>query len=84
MGINLPRVYTLAGWKEGEIELIVSLQIKGGRLGLTSKFLQSRPKEMRIHVLSSVFHLPESTTSPLVMIANGSGIAPFRSILKHY
>lgn len=84
LGINLPRVYTLAGWKEGEAHLIVSLFIKNGKMGLTSKYLQSRPEKLRIKILSSSFYTPEDPEVPLVMIANGSGIAPFRSLLHYY
>lgn len=84
LGINLPRVYTLAGWKPGEIQLIVSLFIVNGKMGLTSKYLQSKPNFLRIKVLSSSFYIPENPETPLVMIANGSGIAPFRSLLHYY
>jgi hypothetical protein len=44
LGINYPRVYSLAGYKQGEIELIVSLLTVNGKMGLTSRYLQSRPK----------------------------------------
>jgi sulfite reductase alpha subunit-like flavoprotein len=77
-------MYTLAGWSENEIHLLVSLFVKDGKLGLTSKFLASRPKEVRIHAIGSSFNLPKETKTPIVMIANGSGMAPFRSIMHYY
>lgn len=43
LGVNAVRLYTLAGWNEKEIHLLVSLFVKNGELGLTSKYLASRP-----------------------------------------
>jgi len=42
--------------------------------------LKSFPKTLRISSFESTFAIPEK---PLVMIANGSGIAPFRSIIEY-
>lgn len=53
-------------------------------MGLTSEFLNSKPKQLKIKVLPSLFNLPTNSEIPIVMIANGSGIAPFRSILHYY
>ncbi len=48
--------------------------------GLTSTYLKSMPKYLRITSVESTFSIPHK---PLIMIANGSGIAPFRSIVEY-
>jgi len=48
--------------------------------GLTSTFLKTFPKTLRISSFESTFSIPQK---PLVMIGNGSGIAPFRSIIEY-
>lgn len=84
LGINTVRVYTLAGWSENEVELLVSLSVYDGKLGLTSKYLSARPSELRMSAIGSSFTLPKSADTPIIMIANGSGMAPFRSIVHYY
>ena len=78
LGVNLPRVYTLASWdpKDEYIDLCISTI----KVGLTSNFLKAMPKTLRINSSQSTFIAP---TKPLIMIANGSGIAPFRSIVEY-
>lgn len=78
LGINLPRIYTLASWDPTNqyIDLCVSTL----KLGLTSNYLKSLPTHLRISSSESTFSVP---TKPLIMIANGSGIAPFRSIVEY-
>lgn len=84
LGVNAVRLYTLAGWNDKEIHLLVSLYEKDGKLGLTSQYLANRPTEVRIKTVGSSFKIPEDTKRPIVMIANGSGMAPFLSFLYYY
>jgi ferredoxin-NADP reductase len=78
LGINLPRAYTLASWENNNeyIDLCISTLDNG----LTSTFLKTCPKTLRISSFESTFANPQK---PLIMIANGSGIAPFRSIIEY-
>ena len=48
--------------------------------GLASKYLKNKPKTLRIKADVSKFQIPEK--DPLVMIGNGTGMAPFRSIVE--
>jgi NAD(P)H-flavin reductase len=58
--------------------LVVAIDPKG----LTSKYLQSKPLHLRILPTVSEFYVP--TGRPIFMIANGTGIAPFRSLAQHF
>lgn len=79
LGINTVRPYTLASWDEEQkyIDLVASID----PLGLTSAYFQSNPAQLRVLPTKSSFYVPEGR--PIVMIANGSGIAPFRSLVKN-
>lgn len=80
LGINTVRPYTLASWdaEQKYIDLIVAVDPKG----LTSKYLQSQPLHLRILPTVSEFYVP--TGRPIIMIANGTGIAPFRSLTQYF
>jgi NAD(P)H-flavin reductase len=79
VGINSVRPYTLASWEpeKGYFDLVASLD----PLGLTSKYFKSHPTSIRILPTNSSFYVPIGR--PVVMIANGSGIAPFRSLTQY-
>ena len=79
VGLNTVRAYTLASWEPSKkyIDLVVALLPNG----LTSNYFKRNPEYMRIRPVASSFHIPEDR--PIVMIANGSGIAPFRSIVEY-
>lgn len=79
VNLNHVRVYTLSSWdpEKKYIDLVVSL-VKDG---LASNYFKTHPEYMRIKPVSSTFYIPEDR--PIVMIANGSGIAPFRSIAQY-
>ena len=79
VGLNTVRAYTLASWEPSKkyIDLVVALLPNG----LTSNYFKRKPEYMRIRPVASSFYIPENR--PIVMIANGSGIAPFRSIAEY-
>lgn len=79
LGLNTVRPYTLASWDQDKtyIDLVVSID----PLGLASNYFKSNPTELRILPSSSSFYVPENR--PIVMVANGTGIAPFRSLVKY-
>lgn len=79
MNMNRVRPYTLASWDPNMkyIDLVVAVVPNG----LTSQYFKSYPEYIRIRPITSSFYIPEDR--PIVMIANGSGIAPFRSIVHH-
>jgi NAD(P)H-flavin reductase len=74
--LNKTRTYTLSSWDANKkyLDLVISIVNNG----LTSTYFQSFPEYIRIRPVQSSFYIPEGR--PIVMIANGSGIAPFRSI----
>lgn len=77
-GINTVRPYTLASWEpeKGYYDLVAAIDPKG----LTSKYFKSNPTQIRVFPTRSSFYVPSGR--PVVMIANGSGIAPFRSLTQ--
>jgi ferredoxin-NADP reductase len=79
LGLNCIRTYTLSSWdaQHRYLDLVVSI-VKGG---LTSSYFKTHPEYIRIKTIPSTFYIPEEKR-PIVMIANGSGIAPFRSIAQ--
>lgn len=78
--MNRVRTYTLSSWdpQKKYVDLVVSLLPEG----LTSNYFKSYPSYIRIKPVVSSFYIPEDR--PVIMIANGSGIAPFRSITQYY
>jgi hypothetical protein len=80
LGINTVRPYTLASWDPAcsYIDLVVAVD----PLGLTSRYLQSRPSFIKIKPTTSSFYIPSGR--PMVMVANGVGIAPFRSLVPYF
>lgn len=80
LGLNNVRTYTLSSWdpQHRHLDLCVSI-VKNG---LTSTYFQTLPEYIRIKTIQSTFYIPEGKR-PIVMIANGSGIAPFRSIAQY-
>jgi ferredoxin-NADP reductase len=80
LGLNNIRTYTLSSWdpEHRYLDLCVAL-VKNG---LTSEYFKTIPKSIRIKTVPSTFYIPEEKR-PIVMIANGSGIAPFRSITRY-
>lgn len=79
LGVNTVRPYTLASWDEEQkyMDLVASID----PLGVTSAYFKSNPMQLRILPTASTFYVPENR--PIVMIANGSGIAPFRSLVRY-
>jgi len=62
---------------------------KGSRLfhGMCSTFLCSRVSmgdKLWIHVRPSAFRLPKATSTPVVMVGAGAGIAPFRAFIQEW
>jgi NAD(P)H-flavin reductase len=80
LGINTVRPYTLASWSSDKsyVDLVVAVN----PLGLTSKYLKSNPTFLKIKPSTSSFYVPSGR--PLVMVANGTGIAPFRSLVQYF
>ena len=80
LGLNTVRPYTLASWdpERKYFDLVIALD----PYGLTSNYLKSRPKSIKVNYIESTFYVPEGR--PVVMIANGSGIAPFRSLTQKF
>ena len=89
LGRIAPRYYTIASSSKvnpQQIELVISLSNTVDRLGMISGILAEAEKTGSLptfcgFIKDSTFELSEGTT-PLLMIATGSGIAPFRGILQ--
>lgn len=79
LGINTVRLYTLASWdsEQNYIDIVASISPQG----LTSKYFKALPKYIKIMPATSTFFVPEGR--PMAMVANGAGIAPFRSIIQY-
>lgn len=79
LGLNCIRTSTLASW-DPELRYL-DLCVSTVKNGLASNFYKSRPEYISINPIKSMFAIPENR--PIVMIANGSGMAPFRSIAQY-
>ena len=83
-----PRLYSIASTpahKKGDVALVVGkveYKTLAGepRMGLATRHLEKCPIETPFmgFFRTSKFRLPEDSTKPVMMIAAGSGIAPFR------
>lgn len=89
-----PRAYSIASsplWLEDEVHLTVatleSNAVGQRRFGVASHWLNHRldtGSRVPVHVdANRRFHLPEAADTPLVMIAAGTGVAPYRAFLQH-
>ncbi|HET6608884.1 MAG TPA: bifunctional nitrate reductase/sulfite reductase flavoprotein subunit alpha [Rhodopila sp.] len=84
-----PRLYSISSSPRahaGEVHLTVAALRYGaqGRKGACSTFLADRSLETDVPVFvqaSSHFRLPMDSTTPIIMIGPGTGIAPFRAFL---
>lgn len=76
------------------IELAVDLGHPGKKQGVTATFLRRHAKQhmdskatttcmLRGFVVRSGFKTPVDPTAPMVLIADGTGIAPMRALLEH-
>ncbi len=88
-----PRLYDVANEITPETDEL-HLTVKDFRYGMNGReisgtasryLLQSQPGEcLRIYPHHNKrFRLPEDTNAPLILVANGTGVAPFRAFLQH-
>jgi sulfite reductase (NADPH) flavoprotein alpha-component len=81
-----PRLYSIASCQQyvgDEIHLL----IKEVHRGVTTNFLCRRSEVAKTLIPISIiparhFHLPESDSAPIIMVAAGCGIAPYRGFLQ--
>jgi sulfite reductase (NADPH) flavoprotein alpha-component len=90
----LPRLYSIASSQKyvgEEIHLLIKevrSQINGKEMrGVATNFLCRRSEVAKTLIPISIiptrhFHLPESDRAPIIMVAAGCGIAPYRSFLQ--
>ena len=84
-----PRAYSICSSPsahEGEVHLLVEQAYTlPGRVGAASGFLATEPVETTLSGLSwhenPYFHLPQDPALPVLMIATGTGLAPFRAFM---
>lgn len=95
---NVPRLYSIASDRLGDdgtgtsltltVKRLVLMDENGEvRLGLASNYLcDARPgDELKMTgPAGKDFLLPDGPRTPMVMIATGTGIAPFRAFLQHW
>jgi cytochrome P450/NADPH-cytochrome P450 reductase len=97
VGVMQPRRYSIASSplvhpKHAHISVGIVDDVLGGKHypGLSSSYLSTRQDEnltaIRAGLKSSksTFSMPEDITKPLIMIAAGTGIAPFRGFLQEH
>lgn len=93
-----PRLYSIACSPQHhprEIELVVNLGRPAEKQGVSVAYLQklmvallsnnnkSSSVMLRAFIVRSLFRVSNDVMSPMIMIANGIGIAPMRALLQH-
>ena len=85
--IIVPRSYSAASEREGTIDLVVAdvfFGVDNGYYGLTTHYLQlESTTRVAIRVINGSFEYPSDKSTPLIIAALGSGIAPVLSLLDH-
>lgn len=84
-----PRSFSIASCPEhGKLELLVAVveyktMLAKRRKGLCSNWLKSLQigDSVRAVIKKGTFKFPKDTSTPLVMVGPGTGLAPFRSLL---
>ena len=87
-----PRLYDVANSLKttpDELHLVVkrySYEFRGrNEAGIASHYLADLPKQAALRLYphrNARFHLPEQNDVPLILVADGTGIAPFRAFLQ--
>jgi cytochrome P450/NADPH-cytochrome P450 reductase len=92
-----PRYYSISsspkGPKGADVASItvahLSCSMPSGRMhqGVSSTYLKGLKPGDRVHVslkkANDAFHLPEDSTSPVIFVGAGTGLAPFMGFLQH-
>lgn len=79
-----PRAYSVASERKGELDLIIVNVNFGNYYGLTTHYLQlETTKNIQIKITEGTFEYPSEKSTPIILTALGSGIAPVFSILEH-
>ncbi|KAH0787787.1 Iron only hydrogenase large subunit, C-terminal domain containing protein [Histomonas meleagridis] len=85
--VIVPRSYSVASEREGSVDLVVVDVFFGfdnGYYGLATHFLQlETTTQIAIRIIDGSFEYPSESSTPLIITALGSGIAPVLSLLDH-
>ncbi|KAH0792244.1 Iron only hydrogenase large subunit, C-terminal domain containing protein [Histomonas meleagridis] len=85
--VIVPRYYSVASEREGTVDLVVSDVFFGfdnGYYGLATHYLQlETTTRISIRISEGAFEYPSDKSTPLIITALGSGIAPVLSLLEH-
>lgn len=85
MSLISPRTYSASSEKEGVVDLIIGdIYFGVDRPGMTTHYLSlPATNVVAINHQEGLFQYPTDESSPMIIIALGSGVSPIFSILEH-
>ncbi|KAJ8099073.1 hypothetical protein POJ06DRAFT_255884 [Lipomyces tetrasporus] len=86
-GLLRPRQFSIAGWSNGEIELLIAVVkyrtvLRRIRHGVCTKYISDlKPGEKFLYEIARPQAKPPPIDKPVVLVGPGTGVAPLRALL---